>query len=206
MGWVQSVGQAVRRVFAGPAPVDPSRFGDPFALSVAWTPAAGGGTNFCTRKGHRTEATRFEFKATRGALLFYGIFLTLGLGLSVFYIPVWLSGRQPDAWFPALFGAIFAAVGGGLMRAGTRAIVFDRLENSFRHGDELVPLERVRALQLIAELVRGDKSSYWSYELNLVLGDGTRRNVVDHGSLATLREDARALAEFLAVPLWDAVE
>ena len=45
-----------------------------------------------------------------------------------------------------------------------------------------------------------------SYELNVVLQDGSRRNVVDHGNLDALRADARELAMFLVVPLWDATE
>ena len=67
-----------------------------------------------------------------------------------------------------------------------------------------LPIAYVRALQLLPELVRGDKSSYYSYELNLVLSDGTRRNVVDHGSLAKLREDAAQLSARLNLPIWDA--
>ncbi len=61
----------------------------------------------------------------------------------------------------------------------------------------------MHALQLISEYVSG-KSSYYSYELNLVLDDGSRINVVDHGNLAAIREDAGKLALFLAKPLWDA--
>ena len=34
--------------------------------------------------------------------------------------------------------------------------------------------------------------------------DGSRVNVVDHGDLAHIRQDARQLAQFLDVPVWDA--
>ena len=66
------------------------------------------------------------------------------------------------------------------------------------------PLSAIHALQLVSEHVRGNKSSYWSYELNLVLGDGSRINVVDHGNLDQLRADAQTLAGFLNKPVWDA--
>ena len=52
--------------------------------------------------------------------------------------------------------------------------------------------------------MRGNKSAYYSYEMNLVLNDGKRLNVVDHGNQAKLREDAQTLATFLNVPVWDA--
>ena len=38
----------------------------------------------------------------------------------------------------------------------------------------------------------------------LVLEDGTRRNVVDHGSLKTIIDDAHIVSEFLNVPIWHA--
>ncbi len=39
------------------------------------------------------------------------------------------------------------------------------------------------------------------YELNLILKDGSRLNVVDHGNRDALQGDARTLAEFLDVDL-----
>lgn len=40
--------------------------------------------------------------------------------------------------------------------------------------------------------------------LNLVLDDGSRINVVDHGCARSLRAEAHQLATFLDKPLWDA--
>jgi len=47
------------------------------------------------------------------------------------------------------------------------------------------------------------EETYISYELNLVLRDGSRLNITDHGHLKSLRPEAVRLAEFLDVPLWD---
>ena len=71
-------------------------------------------------------------------------------------------------------------------------------------GDSSAPLSSIHALQLLSEFVSGSKSSYYSYELNLVLNDGSRINVVDHGNLERLRSDASALSRFLDKPVWDA--
>jgi hypothetical protein len=57
---------------------------------------------------------------------------------------------------------------------------------------------------LWSEFVSGSKNSYHSYELNLVLNDGSRINVVDHGNLERLRSDASTLSRFLDKPVWDA--
>ncbi|MGD9320846.1 MAG: hypothetical protein PVH99_12810, partial [Desulfobacteraceae bacterium] len=51
----------------------------------------------------------------------------------------------------------------------------------------------------------GSKRSYYSYELNLVLRDSKRTNVMDHGDYEKLREDAQTLSQFLEKPVWDAI-
>lgn len=75
---------------------------------------------------------------------------------------------------------------------------------------DYIDLADVYAIQLIKEYVpgsrrSGSRSPYYSYELNLVLKDGERMNVVDHGDLQRIRADAIQLGEFLGnLPVWDA--
>jgi hypothetical protein len=69
---------------------------------------------------------------------------------------------------------------------------------------DMCKLEDVHAIQLLREYCRGNKSSYYSYELNLVLHDGRRVNVVDHGKHSQILDEARMLSECLEVPVWDA--
>jgi len=112
-------------------------------------------------------------------------------------------------------------------RLGTRPIVFDRSVGWFWKGSRIpvspaktgqrknaAPLEQIHAVQLISEYVRetrrrgrgwspGKTSSYRSYEINLVLKDGSRINVVDHANLPRIQQDAQQLGEFLDVPVWD---
>jgi hypothetical protein len=73
-------------------------------------------------------------------------------------------------------------------------------------GDSSAPLSSIHALQLLSEFVSGSKNSYYSYELNLVLDNGSRINVVDHGNLERLRADASTLSQFLDKPVWDATQ
>ncbi len=37
----------------------------------------------------------------------------------------------------------------------------------------------------------------------MILKDGKRHNIMDHGNLKKIREDAQIIAEFLNIPLWD---
>jgi hypothetical protein len=201
---------------------DPSQLGDPLALQTNWTPAKGGGSSFRTHKLIEVNPNRLEFRASVGALLFYLIFLLVGVGVSfgITYSKL-SSGRfswNMETIMPLLLGLVFASIGGGMFFFGTTPIVFDKREGYFWKGRKdpaelfdktslknLAKLDEIHALQLIAEYCRGNKSSFYSYELNLVLQDGQRINVVDHGNPAKLQEDAATLSAFLKKPIWDAI-
>jgi len=214
--------EKLRTLVDDPDPFDPSRFGDPVAQQTNWMPAKRGGANFRTRRLVHVTSNRIEFRASMGAILFFGLFLLGGLGFAVgFSLYHFSEGTflfRADTVLPSLFGIVFAAVGGYLIYLGTAPIVFDKTKGFFWKGrmtpgemldsnalKHFAGLEEIHALQLISEHCRGQKSSYYSYELNLVLKDGKRINVVDHGNLKKLREDAETLSQFLDRPLWDAI-
>ncbi len=204
-----------------PPPFDPALFGDPLAAQTAWTPLKGGGASFRTHKLAPASAGRLEFRATAGARLFYLLFLVAGLAVAI-GIPAgeYFKGTfsfGSDLLFPLLFGLLFASAGGGLLVVGTRPIIFDKVRGFYwkgrkapyalpnaAHHKHAARLGDIHALQLLAEHCRGKNSSYYSYELNLVLNNGQRLNVVDHGNRETLRADAAVLSRFLGKPVWDA--
>ncbi len=132
-------------------------------------------------------------------------FFNGGWGLGLFLIP---------------WGAIFGGVGVYVLYGARNGLVFDSAKGSYYRGkvydasltadrDKLGMLSDIYALQIISEHVRsssssGGSSSYNSYEINLVFGDGERLNVMDHGKLAAIEKDAKTLAQFLSVPIWQA--
>ena len=65
----------------------------------------------------------------------------------------------------------------------TQESVFDRSTGRLTKGGKTHDLGQMCAIQLIREFVSENKSSYYSYELNLVRTDGERTNIADHGSL-----------------------
>jgi len=204
-----------------PGVVDPAGFDDPVAIKTRWTPVKSGGSNFCTRKLKAIESHRIEFRATFGAIIFYSVFFVAGIVTTVVIVTINLGKEtmvfNAETFFPVLVGLVFAVVGLTMLIVGTTPIVFDRLNGYFWRGRKQpsytpeasakansVELGKIHALQIISEYCRGDKSSYYSYELNLVLRDGERINVVDHGNKRRLQNDAQTLANFLGVPVWDA--
>ncbi|TXD84154.1 hypothetical protein ESY87_06510 [Subsaximicrobium wynnwilliamsii] len=46
-----------------------------------------------------------------------------------------------------------------------------------------IELSRIIAIQIIGEIIRGDKNKYNGFELNLVVDDANRLKVIDHGNL-----------------------
>lgn len=194
---------------AGPAN---DRFGgDSVARSTSWEPLVRGGANFKTRDLVVARPDRLEFRASITARVFGGAFLAMGLGVIAL-------GIIDPHWMPVLFGLVFAGAGVALLYFGATPVVFDKRQRAFWRGrtepnaainramlKHYTELKAIHALQIIRERVRGQKRSYWSYELNLVLEDGGRINVTDHGDYPTLRRNADTLSAFLERPLWDAV-
>lgn len=203
--------------------VDTLAFDDPLAEKVDWVPAKGGGANFSTHKLVSNRDYRVEFHATMKAKLFYGVFLVVGLGvLYQFSISKILAGYTDifklDFLMTSIFGILFSAAGAAMLYFGTVPVVFDKNAGSFwkgRAGDGKYLdkkkvkfsglLSDIHALQLISEHCEGDDSSYYSYELNLILGDGQRINVVDHGNKKQVRQETATLSAFLEKPVWDAI-
>ncbi|MDN3637370.1 hypothetical protein QWY82_00990 [Simiduia curdlanivorans] len=73
-------------------------------------------------------------------------------------------------------------------------------------------LSEIHAIQLLFEFCAETDTDghghggYESYEINLVLQNGDRLNVVDHGGQRRAQMDVARLGDFLQVPVWDVTE
>lgn len=184
---------------------------------LSWSPMKPGGTNFGTHQLKEVSHTKMAFRPTMGAQMFGGVFLAFGIGAFGFgfYHEFISSGSMDGTWALIIFGFIFGASGFFLARSFNRPIVFDKNRSLFwqgkapapstpePHGEDWAHLDRVAGLQLLAEQVSGSEDTYHSYELNLVLDDGQRIHVVDHGNADRMRHDAEKLSYFLGVPIYD---
>ncbi len=204
-----------------PGEFDPAQFGDPLAMKIEWSPLTAGGSSFRAHRLVEVDPDRLAFRATRRAILFALCVLLAGMGVLILMfsqiVSSFLSGRMNFNMFMAFLTALlFCAVGGYLLRSFTTPIVFDRQMGLFWKGrkapDEFSDLDslknvanfkEIHALQLIAYY--GGK--YTSYEMNLVMTNAERLNVVVYsgGHRNIFRNDAAIVAEFLGKPVWDAV-
>jgi len=93
---------------------------------------------------------------------------------------------------------------------------FRKRENSNQSSEDntcekQIPFEQIYAIQLIPVKHTGGKVSSISYELNLVLKNKERANVIHnsevrHDVKKQIRKDAESLSHFLGVPLWDTLD
>lgn len=184
--------------------LDFSSFGDELALKTSWDPLVRKGPSLCThklQKSHPLSGDSLRFKVTFAAILCSAVGILVGLG-TLFFASI------PSGDPLAIFGSL-VVVGVGFwvwwcMQRGES--VFDRSSRSLAIGGMTYNLDQVCAIQLIREYVRNRDSQYYSYELNLVCADGKRINIVDHNSLRTIRKDAVVLADYLSIPVWDAID
>ena len=181
--------------------LDLESFEDELAFKISWDPLVGGGTNFCTHRLQKTSGlmnNSIEFKPTFIAYLVSISFAVIGL------IAILSSGSSGSGALIAL-----APLGFGLW--SLRDLVkqkssFSSSSRVFCKNTKSCGFDNICAIQLLREYVSGNKNSYYSYELNLVCINGERINIVDHGALHAIREDASILADYLSVPVWDAID
>ena len=106
---------------------------------------------------------------------------------------------------PGFAGAVFLLIG-LLMLIFPHRVRIDReaqqITVSGNTKKETSPLEKDDKLQILAKNA-GMQTPSKCYELNLVLHDGKRINLLSHGDGPLLRRDAHALADFLGCPIID---
>ncbi|WP_339844355.1 hypothetical protein [uncultured Dokdonia sp.] len=196
---------------------DPSVFDHELASKTSWSPKAGGGANFKTKTLEVVSDSELRYKASSFGKIFSGIFILFPLIFVGVGITTTINdGFSIESIFFALFPLVFIGVGIFLLKKLHTITTFNKSIGYFHKGKKqqiksltitedanTFKLDTIKALQILPERVRGDKSSYTSYEINLVFEDGTRYNVVDHGHRKSIEQDAVILSDFLGVPAWN---
>ncbi|WP_169852907.1 hypothetical protein [Anaerohalosphaera lusitana] len=101
----------------------------------------------------------------------------------------------------------------------SRPMVFDKRSGLYHRGklkstaygkrqkkdEKAIPLDDIHALQIIPKLVRDESDYCYNYELNMVLKNGDRKNLLNVDRLKHVMPEANRLASFLEIPAWNAV-
>jgi len=196
-------------------------FNDSMVQKVSWLPLKWGWTNFQTHNLVQNEQGNLEYKASFMAMLFSMIFIWVGvITWGVFLTSMIVSDSSVEfdvaILVPAIFTLIFPVVGIFMLMTFRRKRIFDFQTGYFSVGKipennydgsiakNMTSLRDIRAIQVIGENCSGSKGSrYRSYEINLVLRDASRVNVIDHGNISQILLDAQQIAGRLRIPVWD---
>lgn len=196
------------------------KFKDPVAQATSWGPVVRGGVRMRNRRLRKASKTRFEFEMTQRGLIAPAFFMLLGLIAAVSILRNFAASETRDIVIMAFFAAGAIGVGVMILRRELVPQVFDK-EVGFYYVGEKTPyyfkgefvgngcsLKEVHAIQLIQESVARPKRErrspfFYVYELNLVLADGRRINVLDHSNRKAIQSEGKELARFLNVPCWD---
>ena len=195
---------------------DPSTLNDEIAMKIRWTPAVVGGS-IRTHRLKEISPGRIEFIARGRTLCLPVVFMAMGI---IVMIGEWLAvlNRNFDAASVCIqfcVGIISFLVGFLFFRKYTTPHIFDLNSGYYwKSRSKVAPinmkevgahcrLQDIYAIQLLEEYCSGGNSGY-SYELNLILKDGKRLNIIDHSQHAHLQSEAQRLGQFLNIPVWDA--
>ena len=172
-------------------------------------------SNFCAHRLIFTQG-KVVVKPTAGNYIFFSIFALIGLGIIA---AAWLADGDENARIPmTVFGLVFSGVGfAGMFWKRNRLPEIDLMRRMFyperRKYDPSdmtnlssmqnngIPLSELVKIEVSTRRVRGDKSSYTAYMLDLFFRDGYSCRLLSHGARKQFTEDAEKLAQLLNMPL-----
>ncbi len=212
---------------------DPSVYNDDLALKIDWKMVP---YTVCSMGREydlvQTSPSRLKFiksEHSRSTAMFL-------MFLGVVSLAILLLSDSGGSVFGKLAVAAIAIVtfyyGFRLLKKGSEEKVFDKGSGYYRQGKENPDargghtsryecrIADIHAVQLLKSrllpgsfighnggIAIGSSNKYRVYQINLVLKSGKRVNVVCHGPAeSAVLEDAKRVADFLEIPLWDATK
>ena len=187
---------------------------DPVAETTHWQAMHSGAANFKTHKLIQS-AQKLILKPSAQLTVFYGLFIAVGLNNVVFnYLDVLFhQGVQAFSEQPSLIfsqwltvGTTFIVVGFAIrLLMSPSMIIFNQQRRQLIIDNKSLPFAEIHAIQVIEAIAGGHGSGVFkSYEMNLVLKNGERIHLIDHGDLSAFIAQVEKVSECLQVPIWKA--
>lgn len=157
---------------------------------------------------HKNEHV-VKVKSSKATLVFLTLLLLSSVAASlVLYLQIVEIESFKDVLFPLAVSGGFFFIGLLSLYKFAQPMVFDRQSGYFWQGfngaklpnmvfRNAKPLTRIHALQVLPGNNRNS-----GFELNLVMTDRSRINLMEHRCPRALSSNANRLAEFLQVPVW----
>jgi len=203
------------------------KFDDPIAKRADWHHLnKGSGSSSQDKKLTSVSGDRLRVVNTLGGMTIpllgaFGGIALIWIAIDS-YFQIISSGGEPISAkaFAFLLGVGILIMGPAFLVLRPRnTLTFDKSAGYFWRGrkkpsgdpenGDLFGLERIEGLQIpprkhVQFRNNNQDRSFYSYELNLIMDDNERINLMDHGDLVDIRTDAKKLSQYLNVPLFDA--
>ena len=189
---------------------------DPIAFKTSWEPLHQDGSNFRTHKLNVSDQKIF-IKKTWEKYVFSCFFVLMGTAFAIIGIH---KGFLEDEFLPGIFFTIGGIIffGAGVLALIDKNKVTIDLKNRiyvartysifpYRSHRQQGSLNDIYAIQLIDKIHEstdpdGGSSEYTSYDLNIVLQQGERINLMNQGNSKDLVKSAKIISELLNIPVW----
>lgn len=183
--------------------LEPDKFAE-----IEWTPVTPGGSSF---KSHKLVETDEQILQLIGSRMAYAMGLTFILpAVFVVMIAVYMG----SIGLGLMIGLVFALFAVLMIDKYTIPNIFDKRVGLYWKGrlsirDRLftgkkivsINLKDIKAIQVLKEEVQTEEAPYTCYEINLVLINNERHNVVQYGDEFPTISDAKRIADFLDIPV-----
>ncbi len=193
---------------------------DPIAQQTGWAAASEAGAKIGSHQLKRTSSTLYQFKCSTGAILGFVSFFFLGFASLITAASGVLTDDIYGTVILSLVGMLFSIGSVTLFYFLAQPINFDCKRQAFWRGrkdpsqvlnkselEDYTAFSDIHAIQLLSEYIIGDRkhASYYNYEINLVLTDAARMNVIDQSDRELVIKNANIIAEFIGKPLWSGI-
>ncbi len=180
-----------------------------------WESIASESSSFYTQRLVKYSNGLIKVRPTVKQTLFHLRFILSGLFVLLFAFVLFIILENYIGIFPALIGGTFLWLGVNNIRQ-RETVIFDLDTAHFLKKEEEkenidIPFSQIHGLQLIevynkeSRTNMGDSDRYYSYELNIILKNADRVNIMSHGDKNEMIKDTKMLAASLSVPIWHKV-
>lgn len=191
--------------------------------AINWTPLSNTfSSNFCSFKLKIDDTNRIlKFSPTAGMISFLAMFTIIPLGVASIFLICFYHTKLPVLFmFFALLGilsilTLFMFLTFYIKKITFAPNYFDRNKGIYyAHKPKLlgadekteVTISHIQSLQILSKEKknksnRHNNKSHTAYQLNMILRDGSRKNIVSHGSYKDIKEDGESLSKLLGISL-----
>lgn len=178
-----------------------------------WEPIAEASASFCTQRLIKDTKEVISVQPTFKQVLFHLRLIFFGLFSVLVALILFVLIEPFISILPFVLAGIFFWFGfKGFKPRKKTTFYCNRAEfvtENEHYSISVTPFEQIYGLQLMqvvnkSTIQNGEDASgrYESYELNIILKDTNRINILSHGDKNAIIRDTRALASCLSVPLW----